>query len=70
MANDTNIITEQLPPNYLAEFFAGVPGQNVPGIMPLLNQELVNRISGFATNSSFKLAELFLIFCFEISVHE
>ena len=52
MAENTNIVTEQLPPNYLAEFFAGVPGQNVPGIMPLLNQELVNRISGFGVEGA------------------
>ena len=38
---------ENLPPNYLAQFFSGVPGTNVPGIMPLLNQELVNRMMGF-----------------------
>jgi len=52
MAENTNIVTEQLPPNYLAEFFAGVPGANVPGIMPLLNQELVNRISGFGVEGA------------------
>ena len=52
MSENTNIVTEQLPPNYLAEFFAGVPGQNVPGIMPLLNQELVNRISGFGVEGA------------------
>ena len=39
--------TETLPPNMLGQFFAGVPGQNVPGIMPLLNQDLVNKIMGF-----------------------
>jgi hypothetical protein len=39
--------TEQLPPNYLGQFYSGVPGTNVPGMMPLLNQELVNRMMGF-----------------------
>ena len=38
---------EQLPPNMLAQLFSGVRGQNIPGIMPLLNQELVNRMLGF-----------------------
>ena len=52
MADNTNIVSEQLPPNYLAEFFAGRPGANVPGIMPLLNQELVNRISGFGVEGA------------------
>ena len=42
---------EQLPPNYLAQFFAG--GQEgVPGIMPLLNQELVNRLSTFGVEGA------------------
>ena len=39
--------TETLPTNMLGQFYAGVPGQNVPGIMPLLNQDLVNKIMGF-----------------------
>ena len=39
--------TETLPANMLGQFYAGVPGQNVPGIMPLLNQDLVNKIMGF-----------------------
>ena len=48
MAETTvNQRTETLPPNMLGQFFAGVPGQNVPGIMPLLNQDLVNKIMGF-----------------------
>tara|TARA_R110000796_G_scaffold252253_1_gene385801 strand:+ start:4815 stop:6137 length:1323 start_codon:yes stop_codon:yes gene_type:complete len=51
MADSYNRL-EQLPPNYLAQFFAGVPGQNVPGIMPLLNQELVNRVSGFGVEGA------------------
>jgi hypothetical protein len=38
---------ERLPPNFVAQMFSGVPGQNVPGIMPLLNQEMVNRMMGF-----------------------
>ena len=38
---------ERLPPNYLAQFFSGVPGQNVPGIMPMLNQDMVNKMMGF-----------------------
>ncbi len=44
--------TETLPPNYLAQFYSGVPGQNVPGIMPLLNQELVNRMMGFGVEGA------------------
>lgn len=43
---------ENLPPNYLAQFFSGVPGTNVPGIMPLLNQELVNRMMGFGVQGA------------------
>ena len=35
---------ESLPPEYLQQFFAGVPGANVPGIMPLMNQDLVNKL--------------------------
>lgn len=35
---------ESLPPQYLQQFFAGVPGANVPGIMPLMNQDLVNKL--------------------------
>jgi len=42
---------EQLPPNYLAQLYAG-GGQNVPGIMPLLNQELVNRMMGFGVEGA------------------
>ena len=42
---------EQLPPNYLAQFFAGGQ-QGVPGIMPLLNQELVNRLSTFGVEGA------------------
>ena len=44
--------TEQLPPNYLAQFYSGAPGKNVPGIMPLLNQELVNRTMGFGVEGA------------------
>ena len=48
MAEETSYQrTETLPPNMLAQFFSGVPGQNVPGILPLLNQDLVNKIMGF-----------------------
>ena len=43
---------EQLPPNYLGQFYSGVPGQNVPGIMPLMNQELVNRMMGFGVEGA------------------
>lgn len=39
--------TEQLPPNYVGQFYSGVPGSNIPGLMPLLNQQLVNRMMGF-----------------------
>ncbi len=43
---------EQFPPNYLAQFYSGAPGTNVPGIMPLLNQELVNRMMGFGVEGA------------------
>ena len=43
---------EQFPPQYLADFYAGVPGSNVPGIMPLLNQELVNRMMTFGVEGA------------------
>ena len=43
---------ESLPPNYLSQYYAGVPGQNVPGIMPLMNQELVNRMMGFGVEGA------------------
>ena len=43
---------EQLPPNYLAQMYSGVPGTNVPGLMPLLNQELVNRMMGFGVEGA------------------
>jgi len=35
---------ESLPPAYLQQFFAGVPGANVPGVLPLMNQDLVNKL--------------------------
>jgi len=38
--------SETLPPNYLAQFYQGA-GQGVPGIMPLLNQDLYNKMQGF-----------------------
>ena len=44
--------TESLPPAYLQQMFAGVPGANVPGILPLLNQELVNRILGMGVEGA------------------
>tara|TARA_R100001163_G_scaffold27553_1_gene22286 strand:- start:392 stop:1705 length:1314 start_codon:yes stop_codon:yes gene_type:complete len=48
MATETGYSrTETIPTNMLGQFYAGVPGQNVPGIMPLLNQDLVNKIMGF-----------------------
>lgn len=43
---------ESLPPAFLQQFFAGVPGANVPGILPLLNQELVNRILGMGVEGA------------------
>ena len=46
MAETSYLREETLPPQYLADFMQGVPGENVPGIMPLLNQELVNRMMG------------------------
>ena len=44
--------TEQFPPNYLAQFYSGVPGSNVPGIMPLLNQDLYNKMMGFGVEGA------------------
>ena len=44
--------TESLPPEFLRQFFAGVPGANVPGVLPLLNQELVNRILGMGAEGA------------------
>jgi|TARA_R100001510_G_scaffold55833_1_gene60342 hypothetical protein len=44
--------TESLPPEFLRQFFAGVPGANVPGVLPLLNQELVNRILGMGVEGA------------------
>jgi len=44
--------TETLPTNMLGQFYAGVPGQNVPGIMPLLNQDLVNKLMGFGVEGA------------------
>ena len=38
--------SEVLPPNYLAQFYQGA-GEGVPGIMPLLNQDLYNKMQGF-----------------------
>ena len=48
MAEETNTYqrTETVPPQYLAQFYQGVPGAGIPGIMPLLNQALVNQIMG------------------------
>jgi len=43
---------ESLPPAFLQQFFAGVPGANIPGIMPLLNQELVNRLTGMGVEGA------------------
>ena len=42
---------EQLPPNFLAQFYSGGQ-QGVPGIMPLLNQELVNRLNTFGVEGA------------------
>mgnify|MGYP003651805989 CR=1 FL=1 len=53
MATETSYARqESLPPQYLQDFFAGVPGANVPGVMPLLNQELVNRILGMGVEGA------------------
>ena len=53
MATETQFArTESLPPAYLQQFFAGVPGANIPGILPLLNQELVNRILGMGVEGA------------------
>ena len=43
---------ESLPPAFLQQLFAGVPGANIPGIMPLLNQELVNRLTGMGVKGA------------------
>ena len=43
---------ESLPPAFLQQFFAGVPGANIPGILPLLNQELVNRLTGMGVEGA------------------
>ena len=43
---------ESLPPAFLQQFFAGVPGANIPGILPLLNQELVNRLTGMGVKGA------------------
>ena len=43
---------ESLPPAFLQQFFAGVPGANVPGVLPLLNQELVNRLMGMGVEGA------------------
>jgi len=43
---------ESLPPAFLQQFFAGVPGANIPGILPLLNQELVNRLMGMGVEGA------------------
>ena len=43
---------ESLPPAFLQQFFAGVPGANVPGVLPLLNQELVNRLLGMGVEGA------------------
>ena len=47
MAENTTQYTSQMPPAFLAQFFQG-GRQGIPGIVPLLNQELVNK---FATMS-------------------
>ena len=44
--------TENLPPQALAELFAGVQGSNIPGILPLLNQDLVNKLMGFGVEGA------------------
>ena len=44
--------TESLPPEYYRQFMAGVPGANIPGIMPLLNQDLVNKLQGMGVEGA------------------
>ena len=44
--------TESLPPEYYRQFMAGVPGANIPGIMPLLNQDLVNKLQGLGVEGA------------------
>ena len=46
MAEQTTGRTESLPPEYYRQFMAGVPGANIPGILPMLNQDLVNKLQG------------------------
>ena len=44
--------TENLPPQALAELFAGVQGSNIPGILPLLNQDAINRLMGYGVEGA------------------
>lgn len=44
MAEVTTGRSETLPPQYYQDLMKGIPGANVPGIMPLLNQNLVNQL--------------------------
>ena len=44
MAEQTTGRTESLPPQYYQDLMRGIPGANIPGIMPLLNQNLVNQL--------------------------
>jgi hypothetical protein len=44
MTEQTTGRTESLPPQYYQDLMKGIPGANVPGIMPLLNQNLVNQL--------------------------
>jgi hypothetical protein len=40
MAEQTTGRTESLPPQYYQDLMRGVPGANVPGILPMLNPGL------------------------------
>jgi len=40
--------TQSVPPQYLADFYAGA-GQGVPGMLPLLNQDIYNKFATMST---------------------
>ena len=52
MAEQTTGRTESLPPQYYQDLMRGIPGANVPGIMPLLNQDLVNKLQGLGVEGA------------------
>jgi len=40
--------TQSVPPQYLADFYGGA-GQGVPGMLPLLNQDIYNKFATMST---------------------